>query len=72
MLNALINEAKTMATEENETDYTDALEYLMGNIEDLTRYSYTCFEDCDYELLKDYTVQELADSPISRELGMDI
>lgn len=72
VLNALTDEAKAMATEEGENDYTDALEYLMGNIEDLTRYSYTCFEDCDYELLKDYTVQELADSPISRELGMDI
>lgn len=72
VLNALTDEAKAMAAEEGETDYTDALEYLMGNIEDLTRYSYTCFEDCDYELLKDYTVQELANNPISRELGMDI
>lgn len=72
VLNALTDEAKAMAAEEGETDYTDALEYLMGNIEDLTRYSYTCFEDCDYELLKDYTVQELVNSSISRELGMDI
>ena len=59
VLSQLSNEAADICAEDHEKDgnVSALLEYLMGQVEDLTNYPAICFTDMDYEFLGDQIIE---------------
>lgn len=69
VLTSAINEAHDI----DEDDPAFAVEYIMKSLEDISDYESILFEDVDYELLDDYTPEQLAVfSSQNPQLGIDI
>ena len=69
VLTSAINEAHDI----DEDDPAFAVEYIMKSLEDISDYESILFEDVDYELLDDYTPEQLAVfSNQNPQLGIDI